>query len=135
MEIGFKDELFYNFCTVFFDKLKKMNLGGAEKWKYLDGYSQITTLILGEIKNKHPVDYSSGLIKASISMLSNEYLINLLIPLVCEKTSLHDFLNVQIVLDLIHEYLNCLTKNKTQPLSSTFNQNYFFTLIRTIVGG
>lgn len=29
MEIGFKDELFYTFCTVFFDKLKKMNLGGA----------------------------------------------------------------------------------------------------------
>jgi hypothetical protein len=87
------------------------------------------------MKNKQAIDLSSGLIKASISMLSNEYLINLLIPLICEKTSLHDFSNVQIVLDLIHEYLNYLTKNKTQPLSTTFNQNYFFSLMRIIIEG
>jgi len=35
-------------------------------------------------------------------MLGNEHLINLLMPLVCEKTNVHDFENAQVALDIIN---------------------------------
>lgn len=52
MEIGFKDELFYHFCCIFFDKLKQLSIGGAEKWKQVDGYSQMVIIIMSEMKRK-----------------------------------------------------------------------------------
>lgn len=39
------------------------------------------------------------------------------------------------MLDLIDEYLEMVTKKKTTPLPNTFNQNYFFKIIRVIIDG
>lgn len=48
---------------------------------------------------------------------------------------MHDFGNVQVVLDLLYEFLCVLTKDKTCCLSSDFNQNYLFLVIRAVVEG
>lgn len=43
------------------------------------------------MKRKEAKDYTNGLIKTGLSLLGNEYLINLLMPIICEKTNIHDF--------------------------------------------
>lgn len=71
MEAAFKDELFYHLITSFFDQLKKLNLSGAEKWKHVEGYSQCVSIVMGELKKKDATNYSSGLVRASLSLLTN----------------------------------------------------------------
>jgi hypothetical protein len=56
-----------------------------------------------------------------------------MLPLICDKTNIYDNEKVQIVLDLIEDYLEAVTKKKEVQLPSTFNNNYFFKIIRIIL--
>ena len=112
-----------------------MNVGGHEKWKYIDGYIGLVMIIMSELKNSSIDNYSQGLAKASVSLLFNENLINLVIPFISENINVYDFEKVCIFLDLLNEYLKFLTQDKSLTLKSNFNQNYFFSFVKTIFEG
>lgn len=79
--------------------------------------------------------YSSGLVKASVALLYNPYLVNLSFPIVCEKTSPFDFQQVRAVLDLLYEFLSFISEGRKIPLPNYFNQNYFFSVLRAVMEG
>lgn len=60
-------------------------------------------------------------------------MISPMLPLVCDKINVYEFEKVGIALEIIDEYLQMATKKKTEKLPSTFNQNYFFKVVKTII--
>lgn len=88
-----------------------------------------------EIKVRDITKYSLGLIRSSIELLENEHLISPMLPLVCDKINVYEFEKVGIALEIIDEYLEMATKKKTEKLPTTFNQNYFFKVVKNILEG
>lgn len=54
MEIGYRDELYYNFICQILESLPKLNFGNVEKWKYVEGYSSILNAVMSEMKRHSP---------------------------------------------------------------------------------
>ena len=83
MEMSYRDENMYDFISLLFECLSKDSAENADKWKYIEGYSQIVAIILTELSERDITKYTLGLIRSSIELLENEHLINPILPMIC----------------------------------------------------
>jgi len=64
--MSYRDEQMYDFISMLFECLSKDSAEHADKWKYIEGYSNIVSVIMTELKERDITKYSLGLIRSSI---------------------------------------------------------------------
>ena len=49
MEMSYRDEQMYDFISMLFESLSNYSEERADKWKYIEGYSEIVSIVLTEL--------------------------------------------------------------------------------------
>lgn len=70
------------------------------------------------------------MIECSMSLLANDDLINILLPIIIEKTNLYEAKTVQKAFSLIWSYFSILTKDGQNCFPHSFNYVYFFKILK-----
>jgi hypothetical protein len=85
------------------------------------------------MKKRSITDYPSLLVKTSSELLANEDLINILMPIVIEKTNLYCKSEVIKCLSILESFFMSLTDRQSRALPRNLNYLYFFKTSKLIL--
>ncbi|CAI2367220.1 unnamed protein product [Moneuplotes crassus] len=101
-------------------------------WQDVPGYKLIVKAILREMKNKSLLLYPEALIDCTMSLLSNEKVLSVLVKIVFKKTNIYDKIQVIYSIDLVIKWLNKL-QNNYQYIPASFDFSFFNQCVKTLL--
>lgn len=104
---------------------KKMSNKEQIPWQALPGYSILVRSFLIELKEREILRYPLSLRQASLGILLNEKLLNIMMSLIYSKTKIFDGRSVYLVFDIMNQWMKTLLVHR-KNIPSFFEFQFFF---------
>eukprot|EP00828_Plagiopyla_frontata_P010982 TRINITY_DN16012_c0_g1_i2.p2 TRINITY_DN16012_c0_g1~~TRINITY_DN16012_c0_g1_i2.p2 ORF type:complete len:200 (+),score=23.06 TRINITY_DN16012_c0_g1_i2:244-843(+) len=93
-------------------------------WQDLPGYNIMLKAFFNELQKRDLQHYSEAQKQAALNLLFNEQLINYFIPIIFNKTKIHDSIGVFYAFEQVNSWFNAIIEHKKQ-IPANFDYIYF----------